>query len=52
MRERYGDGCGMGTTRKLVVNTLLGLGMQALAEAIALGEKAGLEKGLLRVEPQ
>jgi 3-hydroxyisobutyrate dehydrogenase-like beta-hydroxyacid dehydrogenase len=32
---------------KLVVNTLLGLGMQALAEAIALGEKAGLEKGLL-----
>ena len=32
---------------KLVVNTLLGLGMQALAEAIALGEKAGIEKGLL-----
>src|SRR5436305_11781505 len=38
---------GMGTTMKLVVNTLLGLGMQALAEAISLGEKAGLEKGLL-----
>ena len=38
---------GMGTTMKLVVNTLLGLGMQALAEAIALGEKAGLEKELL-----
>src|SRR5205085_442454 len=38
---------GMGTTMKLVVNTLLGLSMQALAEAIALGEKAGLEKGLL-----
>jgi len=38
---------GMGTTMKLVVNTLLGLGMQALAEAIALGEKAGVEKGLL-----
>jgi 3-hydroxyisobutyrate dehydrogenase-like beta-hydroxyacid dehydrogenase len=38
---------GMGTTMKLVVNTLLGLGMQALAEALALGEKAGLEKGLL-----
>src|SRR5713101_2065350 len=38
---------GMGTTMKLVVNTLLGLGMQALADAIALGEKAGLEKGLL-----
>ncbi len=38
---------GMGTTMKLVVNTLLGLGMQALAEAIALGEKSGLEKRLL-----
>src|SRR6266516_4095088 len=38
---------GMGTTMKLVVNTLLGLGMQALAEAMALGEKAGVEKGLL-----
>jgi len=38
---------GMGTTMKLVVNTLLGLGMQALAEAIALGEKAGIQKGLL-----
>src|SRR6266550_6857301 len=38
---------GMGTTMKLVVNTLLGLGMQALAEAIAFGEKAGIEKSLL-----
>jgi 3-hydroxyisobutyrate dehydrogenase-like beta-hydroxyacid dehydrogenase len=38
---------GMGTTTKLVVNTLLGLGMQSLAEAIALGLKAGLEKDLL-----
>src|SRR5947207_5310341 len=38
---------GMGTTMKLVVNTLLGLGMQALAKAIALGEKAGIEQGLL-----
>jgi len=38
---------GMGTTMKLVVNILLGVGMQALAEAIALGEKAGLEKELL-----
>jgi 3-hydroxyisobutyrate dehydrogenase-like beta-hydroxyacid dehydrogenase len=37
----------MGTTMKLVVNTLLGLAMQALAEAIALGEKAGLSQGLL-----
>jgi 3-hydroxyisobutyrate dehydrogenase len=38
---------GMGTTMKLVVNTLLGLGMQALAEAIALGEKAGLSQEVL-----
>jgi 3-hydroxyisobutyrate dehydrogenase-like beta-hydroxyacid dehydrogenase len=43
----YMGSSGMGTTMKLVVNTLLGLGMQALAEAIALGEKAGLEKGPL-----
>jgi 3-hydroxyisobutyrate dehydrogenase len=43
----YMGASGMGTTMKLVVNTLLGLGMQALAEAIALGEKAGVEKGLL-----
>ena len=28
---------------KLVVNTLLGTGMQAIAEAVALGEKAGLD---------
>ncbi len=38
---------GMGTTMKLVVNTLLGMGMQALAEAIALGGKAGIEPGLM-----
>ncbi len=38
---------GMGTTMKLVVNTLLGLGMQSLAEALSLGEKAGIQKGLL-----
>jgi 3-hydroxyisobutyrate dehydrogenase len=43
----YMGASGMGTTMKLVVNTLLGLGMQALAEAIALGEKAGVDKGLL-----
>ena len=29
---------------KLVVNTLLGTGMQAIAEAVALGEKAGLDR--------
>lgn len=34
-------------TMKLVVNSLLGLGLQALAEAIALGEKAGIEKNRL-----
>jgi 3-hydroxyisobutyrate dehydrogenase-like beta-hydroxyacid dehydrogenase len=33
-----------GTTMKLVVNTLLGLGMQAIAEAVVLGEKAGLNR--------
>ena len=40
----YMGSSGMGTSMKLVVNTLLGLGMQALAEAIALGQKAGLGK--------
>jgi 3-hydroxyisobutyrate dehydrogenase-like beta-hydroxyacid dehydrogenase len=35
---------GSGATMKLCVNVLLGLGVQALAEAIALGEKAGLER--------
>jgi 3-hydroxyisobutyrate dehydrogenase-like beta-hydroxyacid dehydrogenase len=43
----YMGDSGRGTTMKLVVNTLLGLGMQSLAEAIALGERAGLEKDLL-----
>jgi 3-hydroxyisobutyrate dehydrogenase-like beta-hydroxyacid dehydrogenase len=33
-----------GATMKLVVNTLLGIGMQAIAEAVALGEKAGLDR--------
>jgi 3-hydroxyisobutyrate dehydrogenase-like beta-hydroxyacid dehydrogenase len=37
-------GPGSGTTMKLVVNTLLGVGMQAIAEAVVLGEKAGLER--------
>src|SRR5207245_1798693 len=35
---------GSGSTMKLCVNALLGLGVQALAEAIALGLKAGLER--------
>ena len=35
---------GAGATMKLCVNTLLGLGVQALAEVIALGLKAGLAR--------
>jgi len=35
---------GSGAKMKLCVNTLLGIGMQALAEAITLGLKAGLEQ--------
>jgi 3-hydroxyisobutyrate dehydrogenase-like beta-hydroxyacid dehydrogenase len=38
---------GAGSTMKLVVNDLLGLEMQALAEALTLGERAGLDKDLL-----
>ena len=38
---------GMGTTMKLVVNTLLGLNLQAIAEALILGEKSGLERAQL-----
>ncbi len=35
---------GSGATTKLCVNALLGLGMQSLAEALALGERAGLPR--------
>ena len=38
---------GSGATMKLVVNSLLGIGMQAIAEAVALGEKAGLNRSRL-----
>lgn len=38
---------GSGVVMKLVVNTLLGLGMQAIAEAAALGEGLGLPRDLL-----
>jgi 3-hydroxyisobutyrate dehydrogenase-like beta-hydroxyacid dehydrogenase len=38
---------GSGATMKLVVNTLLGIGMQAIAEAVAFGEKAGLDHNQL-----
>jgi 3-hydroxyisobutyrate dehydrogenase-like beta-hydroxyacid dehydrogenase len=37
---------GSGATMKLVVNTLLGNGMQAIAEAVAL-EKSGLDRNRL-----
>ncbi len=40
-------GPGSGTAMKLVVNALLGVGMQAIAEAVVLGEKAGLDRGRL-----
>jgi 3-hydroxyisobutyrate dehydrogenase-like beta-hydroxyacid dehydrogenase len=39
--------CGSGVAMKLVVNTLLGLGMQAIAEAIALGDGLDLPRELL-----
>ena len=38
---------GAGATMKLVVNTLLGAGMQVVAEAVALGERGGLDKNVL-----
>ena len=38
---------GSGVAMKLVVNTLLGLGMQSIAEAVALGAGLGLPRDLL-----
>jgi 3-hydroxyisobutyrate dehydrogenase-like beta-hydroxyacid dehydrogenase len=38
---------GSGVAMKLVVNTLLGLGMQAIAEAVALGSRLDLPRELL-----
>jgi len=46
-RHFYLGPSGSGATMKLVVNTLLGIGMQAIAEAVALGEKAGLDRNRL-----
>ena len=40
----YLGGSGSGTAMKLVANTLLGVGMQAIAESIALGQKEGLDR--------
>ena len=37
-------GPGSGTAMKLVVNALLGVGMQAIAESVVLGERAGLDR--------
>src|SRR6266446_7767454 len=42
-------GSGSGTAMKLVVNTLLGIGMQAIAEAVVLGEKGLDRERLLEV---
>src|SRR5579863_6695979 len=38
---------GSGVAMKLVVNTLLGVGMQTIAEAVALGDSLGLPRDLL-----
>ncbi len=38
---------GSGAVMKIAVNTLLGIGLQALAEALALGQKAGLDREAL-----
>lgn len=38
---------GAGATMKLVANSLLGAGMEALAEALVLGQRAGLERTAL-----
>ncbi len=46
-RVFYMGPSGSGNAMKLVVNTLLGVEMQAIAEAVALGEKAGLDRGTL-----
>src|SRR5882762_10597957 len=40
----YLGSSGSGTAMKLVANTLLGVEMQAIAEAVALGQKEGLDR--------
>jgi 3-hydroxyisobutyrate dehydrogenase-like beta-hydroxyacid dehydrogenase len=40
----YMGNSGSGTAMKLVANTLLGVGMQAIAESVALGRKEGLDR--------
>lgn len=46
-QAQYMGPSGSGAAMKLCANTLLGLGIQALAEAVALGLKAGLQRGRL-----
>jgi 3-hydroxyisobutyrate dehydrogenase-like beta-hydroxyacid dehydrogenase len=43
----YMGSSGSGVAMKLVVNTLLGVGMQAIAEAVALGSRLELPRDLL-----
>jgi 3-hydroxyisobutyrate dehydrogenase-like beta-hydroxyacid dehydrogenase len=43
----YMGSSGSGVAMKLVVNTLLGLGMQGVAEAVALGAKLGIPREIL-----
>jgi len=43
----YMGSSGSGVAMKLVVNTILGVGMQAIAEAVALGSSLGLPRDLL-----
>jgi 3-hydroxyisobutyrate dehydrogenase len=43
----YMGSSGNGSKTKLSVNTLLGLGVQALAEALVLGQRMGLDKASL-----
>jgi len=40
----YLGGSASATAMKLVANTLLGVGMQAIAESVALGQKEGLDR--------
>jgi 3-hydroxyisobutyrate dehydrogenase len=46
-RHFYMGASGTGVTMKLVANALLGLSLQAIAEALVLGEKAGLQRSQL-----
>jgi 3-hydroxyisobutyrate dehydrogenase-like beta-hydroxyacid dehydrogenase len=43
----YLGASGSGAVMKLAVNALLGIGMQAIAEAVAFGEKSGLDRNRL-----